>query len=727
MTSHGASLLRGRDIAALFIFLLGVYMSLTAPRFKYSFQPAFYLNQAGIASGQLVNDWEVLPPVVTDIDGDGLNEMIFITPDMSLNVYQPQEASQTLGASEIYVPALLASVPLKSVNLKRGKVPILVRTGYTTEGTLLQKRKQVIVVVREDLTVTCYNYRLQVIWEKSISHSVHGIGTDLEHFIVDEASLVITPMSVTEEGEGMVVVGTSFVKRNDLDDEITLEENLDMHREDLDAAVAAGSAGGGSTVKPDHFSVVCLDGKTGKFIWKHDGMEVHAEQFTKSLPQHAYQMDVHDLEGQLHRAPGVSDWNSFRSSLVHQLPHTWESPQDTEMRLAKFVRQHVGAGARHQGTTRSRSKKGQRKSGRILQTEKKNRGKGNVVTGQGKFSGVVSEPASASVEGVINAATSTHSSNPNVLVAHTSKGLEVISLLTGSPITSLALSTGPTYSDLDGDGLVDSLYVLKTKEDALFQAERMERKADEVHHCSIMALSGLPPRAQLFNASVCPGHGTLTEPLKGSGRKGGGKLADVVGVAPPLVLKTTDTRTRKESKVRDVITAIHSGTITSITGQGTFNWQIRDGPTWNLEYEDAHVMSFDTDAYRASVGGTHDNRFSHIVVTGQNQMALLSRDGDVLATSDVPQAPVIKPIFTDFNGDGLSDIIVVTADAVLGYQLEAHASVRGILIAFFALAMVAVVMFLSSIRDDGSVEKANRPTWSRLGTKRSTDATFHID
>ena len=38
-------------------------------------------------------------------------------------------------------------------------------------------------------------------------------------------------------------------------------------------------------------------------------------------------------------------------------------------------------------------------------------------------------------------------------------------LLNGAPITSLALVTGRTYADLDGDGLIDSILVLESKDD----------------------------------------------------------------------------------------------------------------------------------------------------------------------------------------------------------------------------------------------------------------------
>ena len=52
--------------------------------------------------------------------------------------------------------------------------------------------------------------------------------------------------------------------------------------------------------KLEHFSVYAMDAADGVILWRHDGVEVHAEQYVKSLPQHAYKLDLTDLASKIH-------------------------------------------------------------------------------------------------------------------------------------------------------------------------------------------------------------------------------------------------------------------------------------------------------------------------------------------------------------------------------------------------------------------------------------------
>ena len=93
-----------------------------------------------------------------------------------------------------------------------------------------------------------------------------------------------------------------------------------------------------------HFNIYALDANDGHVIWRHDGADAFKpEQFRSSLPQHAFKLDSRDLHAKVHRAPDIINWNTFRQSIIEELPHSWNDCADTSMRLAHFQRKHVGA------------------------------------------------------------------------------------------------------------------------------------------------------------------------------------------------------------------------------------------------------------------------------------------------------------------------------------------------------------------------------------------------
>lgn len=261
----------------------------------------------------------------------------------------------------------------------------------------------------------------------------------------------------------------------------------------------------------------------------------------------------------------------------------------------------------------------------------------------------------------------------------------------------------------------------------------------------IVVMSGLPARSQLFNGTVCADRGAvLRESL---GKAAGMHQADSVGISSgssssgrknsnsrhhqrqqqyaaarsdimnsnpdishtaPLVLYKLDPDTMTESKERDVINAIHAGVVTSFSGSGKYNWQLRNTPQWSNSNSGnssivssglgGAVIAFDADALRADSLGTHNSVYSQILVVGDNAMHLLSREGLSLATAEIPRLPIAAPVIGDFDNDGVSDIIIVTEGAVLGYHVHVIQSSRTITIAIVILAMIAVLVFVTQIQ-----------------------------
>jgi len=512
-----------------------------------------------------------------------------------------------------------------------------------------------------------------------------------------------------------------------------------------------------------HFSLYAIDAVDGHIIWRHDGAEVRAEQYVRSLPQHAYKLDVRDLMSMSHHAPGINHWSVFKQSLIDELPHDWHSNEDTSLRLAHFVRRHMGVGVTG---TDSKSRKNRKRSllfsapasisSAKKQHDSKNKNKNEKGKGKGKGKGKISvgKAASASIDmsgrffsGVetpplpqsasLPHDASEHTEHPNVVLAHTSRGLEVISLQSGAPITSLALTQGQSYSDLDGDGVVDTILLLETVQDVASRGEAFAHEAGQLQHCMVMVTSGLPPKSQLFNGTICPTGRSLQDPVLHS-RIRSKALPDAVSAASPVVLRTIDRKTLHESKLRDLVIAVNTGVVTCYSGDGKLKWQTKGAPVWTLaeeggddenggssggssrKHSSTHsAILFDSDASRVDDLGKHDNVHANILVVGDLSLALISREGDILSSSDIPRKPLGRPIVGDFDSDGVNDIIIVTDEAILGYRLEIIQSTRSMLIAVIVLAVLAVIVFFANIRMDAI------PHPSSMSSSSYSSSSYH--
>lgn len=470
-----------------------------------------------------------------------------------------------------------------------------------------------------------------------------------------------------------------------------------------------------------------------------------------------------------HRAAGINDWTVFRQSLVDELPHTWTNAGDTAMRIAHFVRRHVGAtmGPAHPvRNARKQKNKGAAPSKRGEHAETA-RGKGrNGRPAVGLASSLPLLYGEVHAHTLSKAATLPHDAEehiakPNVIVVHTDKGIEVVALRTGTPVTSLALAPNRVYADVDGDGVVDTIAILDSPRSvAAYKSEfahhqyEYDQEGGALQHCLLMVMSGLPARSQLFNGTICSERPSLRDSFverevyhadlvreapalnPQAGEHPGGKAEhSVFAHAIPLVLRKTDDFTRaKESKERDIVVAIHTGVVTSYTGRGNFNWQVRTGPKWSADEEElpeavgasagvladnatahggaralrsrvsAAVVAFDADADRAvgTVDG-HNTLYSDILIVGESALQLLSREGDTLAHADIPRPPIAAPVLGDFDNDGVSDIIVVADGVILGYHVHVVRSSNIVLTAIICLAALTFIVFVAHIqRVDGS-------------------------
>ena len=104
-----------------------------------------------------------------------------------------------------------------------------------------------------------------------------------------------------------------------------------------------------------------------------------------------------------------------------------------------------------------------------------------------------------------------------------------------------------------------------------------------------------------------------------------------------------------------------------------------------------------------------------IMLVGESSMALLSATlGNVLAAANVPQRSLRRPVLVDVSGDGVTDIMVISADAVWGYQVIVRTGASIFCRILVGLLLMGILLALLRNRY-GSTSVRDR-------YKRSTDA-----
>ncbi len=740
------TLVRKRDVILLVVVAFAIYLTFGGSGdggLHYSIDPCWYQFDRA----ESTKEWKSIPPLVTDLDGDGMKEIIFVTKYMQLQILDGSPPNEDY--TNIYSPQVLYSSNLikSSLAVAKSQKPVAIETGYIEPYSETEERSQVIVVVREDWTVVCYDSSLKVLWEKAVAHKTHELQLLADKYYIDDISVRVLPLSIKKDAYGVIFVGASMrpiggKEGNHVGDSshisVHIEHGMD-YKEDGEEVHKDMK----SQASLEHFNIYALDAKDGHVIWRHDGFDsLKPEQFSASLPQHAFRLDTRDLHAKSHHAPGITNWNIFRESMVAELPHFWGERDDTFMRLAHFQRKHVGsdkfASRKKQhhrivgGKAKGSASSSHAHSHSSAQSGKNSKGGAARSDGAHLFTGVETPPLSRSATLPHDAAE--HTEYPNVVVIHTKTGLDVVTLKTGMPVTSVAFNRGNLFSDINGDGVIDEILVVGSKDEVSAISPEFVSGEGSLPHCSIMVLSGLPAHSQLFNGTVCKSgsKASLADPANTlNGRKSNKKTSasqlPKVVAAPPAVLRVVDPKTYTESKVSDVAVAINAGVVTAYSGSGELKWQVDDSPTWHEEFKHASSLVFDADALQVDETGSHDNLQAHLLVVGDKGMALYSKEGKTLASIDIPKEPIVRPILGDFDSDGITDVIFITEDAVLGYRLEVKTSTRGVLVAILILGAIAVVSFLANIKV--AMEPRGSKTSRRgisMGIRRATDSE-HID
>ncbi|PRP81618.1 FG-GAP repeat-containing protein [Planoprotostelium fungivorum] len=243
------------------------------------------------------------PPIVTDIDGDGLNEVIHVDYDHKIRIHR-------YGIDKTFLKeASLAS----KLRIKSGRFPVAMATGYVTPSD----PQQHIIVMTDSWSVLCYDHNLKLIWETSAKDSIPNDS------YFEEAAAIILSNTIRITDRGLVIIGGRVAKKK-----------ADRLEQSVREVVGQGGhvIYDGESVELNHFSYFGFDAKTGHLRWKHEENDFKSTDNTdEASPEHGYKLHV-----VTNRHLGEVDWKKFGADVLAHTPHQWNGPMDTTFTSARF-------------------------------------------------------------------------------------------------------------------------------------------------------------------------------------------------------------------------------------------------------------------------------------------------------------------------------------------------------------------------------------------------------
>lgn len=566
-------------------------------------------------------------PLITDLDSDGINEVILATEDGRLQIHMlpPQEDHEP----SFTLPHLhmKKEVVLKS-NSSQSALPVALGAGCDHRRlSSLDVCRQIIVVVTDDGVVHCFTDQLEQLWMTVVFKD----DKELQSMYFREIAVRIVPYS---PDHGLVLIGGKVAKEDPFKDH-HLEHD---HQHNMSAGLSADEI---AKLPPrrlrhtkttfeekEHFSTYALNSKTGATHWKHEPGDYEATKNSREDILSAYHFKLALHSSQYH--VGEVHWSYYTESLITSMPYRWQHPADTKIQTAHFVKKMPSSAART--PNRTPSVRHETHSKQELSRERQ----------------------------------------PNVVVIHRQKSIEVLSLDSGKPLCTYTVSKDTTSAgDINGDNVIEHATMYFSSE---------PRVQAEINPCSAVVTSGA---RTLFTGSICRPTSSFGRYFDSSAEED--FREEPVPVAPLLVDSPLDRsgifshlsgdKVKRESiRGYDSVFIISSGRLTSFGPYGEFNWQVDTEASWlNYDRKETNPRKADfvpnIQAVTTSVGGVKDA----VLVTGRSRLVLVSlKDGSLLASHSIPCEPLSPVAHGDFTNDGLMDFVVHCRASYLGFSLDSR-------------------------------------------------------
>eukprot|EP01097_Dermamoeba_algensis_P006261 TRINITY_DN3920_c0_g1_i1.p1 TRINITY_DN3920_c0_g1~~TRINITY_DN3920_c0_g1_i1.p1 ORF type:complete len:686 (-),score=161.99 TRINITY_DN3920_c0_g1_i1:182-2239(-) len=678
--------MKKKDLFILFVSCLAIFISFQQHgeydldlKFKIPIDTSHFRNL------KFPEEDERLPkPVITDLDGDNRKEILVVTTDYRVVLYDTEQLSS---ACE-YVTATpfkkAEASLLGKIGVKKGRKPIGLGAGYlfpqngeaaahTPSAT--SSRKQVVVVVTESLVVLCFDHKLKLIWETNI--------VAVAHPLIDKpvmATVIISPHNLRTGDNGVVVVGYEIILRDSLPD-------LGHDHTDTEYGPVNLSYENIRVNEEDHFTYYAFDGKTGSLRWKHepedfldpnpDPVSTWEKKLNKTneqiaIPNESFKAHLLQMTSHL----GEVQWVDYKENVLASLPHRWRGIEDTIFVMDHFQRR------------KNFGVKTDKKAAKKLQNKAKNYDTDVGVPASDVFGSKYSSSSELNNNLLPNA---------NVIVAHNRLGLEVIHLYTGRPLTRFLLVDGDRtsfFADLNHDGVVDHV-----------QATNQEYNEN---YCYAIGRSGIPPVEVIFNSSIC-GSGRIFDAFA--------QVARTVQTTAPLFFSSAKWPSRGESLS---VFLINTGKMTCLNTKGRIMWQVDTLADWLPQVQETGFDLFtnqeasqtneDDAVPTGSLELIHldfDKKIPAVVATGW-AVSLVSESGEILSQKGLNALAIAPPLIADNNNDGYEDIIVVAHDGYYGYVVVAQRNYYFFPLLVLALLATTAALFIKDVANTSALKKTRR-------------------
>lgn len=608
---------------------------------------------------------EQLPaPVITDIDGDGINEIVLITNDLKLSVMMlPDPVKQDEEDRTLPHVVVKHKVELPhDSSLGQGKSsgwPVVMVTGFTIPyQSMMQIRHQIIVIVTNTWWVFCYTSDLTLLWQKQLL----DFKEQFDNYFVKSMGAVVISHSVRKQDEGLVIVGGSYAHKEHKKEEpleVKVETNpvnvsVTAVEEPLEGNVEQNHTEHNEqnhqehTVEEDtytHFSTFALSARDGTTRWHHLPGEF-GEKETKieeETQEHHWKLSL--KRHRLHI--GESPWTYYKQELYKALPHHWRHISDTRFSLGHYKKVlDVGLDTEEEEPVKTEPTKSALDAQHII---------GYAYGGLRPHSH------------------HEHIADPNAVVINHQNGVEVLNLLTGRPVTRLQLpDDGAIY------GLMDSENDIKK----LSWGEQ-----ENFSPCFLEVWRIFPMKENLERYPVC-----TTKRLFFTTNWVYDE--DMFIKLPPIIVRSVARKSgvirhllghhlRKDVYQYDLIALGSMGRVSSVDKNGDFNWQTQTAASWDsvamtvrkmkkgewTELADEFQNSFHPDRKLLSLQ-IYGEKLNLLTVGWKDISLVELTEGRILAEHSTPCPSTGPLVIGDFNNDGYNDVIFTCKFGYIGFSLH---------------------------------------------------------